>query len=366
VRSSTRARAIGCTLSTMLLATSVAPPRASAQSLSHVSVDSVGAIDLFKGGGTTGNPDASVDISSVIRIGKGWSFHVRPWFFKSSAAGSTWSKEIYQAAVRYEQTGAVSLRVDAGYIASPIGLGMLDMRADINPTIQPHLSYFIPLMPFDRSAPGTKAIAASYPLGANLTASTTRWDARAALVSSAPTREFALNNDSGNPAHTPVFIAGGGVTPVAGLRLGVSGASGRYATDGELKNGNGDGRDLRMWTTEAEYAVGYTKMAAEFTRERFRHGVIVDTASTWFVQAIRTLSPRWFTAARHETISAPPMVFLGPGAPRLTYRNTEGSVGYRLAPELTLRGSVTAVRWYTAPASDRRVGVQVVWSRRWW
>lgn len=121
-------------------------------------------------------------------------------------------RELYQAAVRYERHAALSYRIDAGYIASPLGLGMLDMRADVNPTIQPHLSYFVPLLPFDTGAPMVGAIAASYPLGITTTASTARWDARAAVVNSAPTRRSAFNATRGNPDATPVLIAGGGVT----------------------------------------------------------------------------------------------------------------------------------------------------------
>jgi hypothetical protein len=336
------------------------------QSLSRISVDSVGAIDLFKGDGTTGNPDASIDISSVIRIGRGWSAHIRPWLFKSSAQGSTWTRELYQAAVRYERAGRASMRLDAGYIASPIGLGMLDMRADVNPTILPHLSYYMPLLPFDRTAPGVGPIAASYPLGANLTVSTTRWDGRAALVNASPTRRYALNSARGNPDATPVAIVGGGVSPLTGLRLGASFATGRYATASEVSDAIDLERRLTMWTAEGEYAFGYTKLSAEFTRERFDRTVAVATSSTWFVQGVQTLTPRWFVAGRHEAIDAPPMAVAGPGAPRLSFRTAEGAAGYRVTPELTVRVSLAAVRWYTATVADKRVGVQLVWSRRWW
>jgi hypothetical protein len=338
----------------------------SAQSLSRVSVDSVGAVDLFKGDGTTGNPGGSLDISSVVRFGRGWSAHVRPWFFKSSSDGSAWSRELYQAAARYERAGRRSLRLDAGYIASPIGLGMLDMRADVNPTIQPHLSYFMPLLPFDRSAPGVGPITASYPLGANLTVSTPRWDARAALVSAAPTRRFAFNSARGNPDATPVAIAGAGVAPIVGLRLGGSFAAGRYATDAEVSDTDHLTRQLRMWTAEAEYAFGYTRLSAEFTREQFDRTVATAQSSTWFVQGTHALTPRWFVAGRHEAIDAPPLAVAGPGAPRLSFRTTEGTAGYRVTRELTLRGSLVAMRWYTASVADKRVGAQLVWSRRWW
>jgi len=341
-----------------------APSVAHAQTLSRVSLDSVGAIDLFGGQGTTGNPDASVDISSVIRLGNGWSAHLRPWFFKSSSDGSTWSRELYQAAVRYERPGETSVRVDAGFIALPIGLGMLDMRADINPLVQPHLSYYMPLMAFDRGAPGVGAIAASYPPGSNVTVSTRRWDVRTAVVAAAPTRRYTLNSAKPNPAATPVVITGGGVTPIAGLRIGGSFAAGRYATAGELTNPAGPARRLTMWTAEGDYAFGYTKLSAEFTREQFDHGAARDTSSTWYLQGMQTLTPRWFAAARHEAISAPPFPVLGPN--RLSFRTTEAAIGYRLTPELTLRGSFVSMRWYTAKEFDQRVGAQLVWSRRWW
>ena len=55
--------------------------------------------------------------------------------------GPNWDKEIYQAAIQYERSGHVSTRVDVGYIVSPIGLGMMDTRPGVNPTIAPHLSY---------------------------------------------------------------------------------------------------------------------------------------------------------------------------------------------------------------------------------
>jgi hypothetical protein len=339
---------------------------AGAQELSRISLDSVSAVDLFRGEGTTGNPGASVDISSVVRIGGGWSAHVRPWFFKSSANGSRWSKEIYQAAVRYERNGTVSMRLDAGFIASPIGLGMLDMRADINPTIQPHLSYFMPLLPFDRNAPGVRPIAASYPLGGLATFSTTKFDVRTAIVSSAPNRRYAVNASSGNPDHTPVVVAGGGVTAITGLRLGTSFASGRYATDREVSDPSGAARRLKMWTAEAEYAFGYTRLSAEFTRESFERGAAADWSATWFVQGVHTLSPRWFLAGRHETVDAPPMAARGAGAPRLTIRTSEGTLALRITPELLVRSSVTTVRFYTADQADLRVGAQLVWARRWW
>jgi hypothetical protein len=332
--------------------------------LSRVSLDSVGMIDLFAGDATNGRPDASLDISSVVRLSDRWALHIRPWFFKSASADA-WNQEIYQAAVRYEQGGRIGLRVDAGYIPSPIGLGMLDMRADINPTIQPHLSYFVPLMPFDRGAPMMRSIASSYPLGALATMSTDRWDARAAVVTSAPTRRFVLGAAQ-NPRATPVAIVGGGVTPIPGLRLGASTAHGQYATADELSAAVAGDRMLTMWTVEGEYAFGYTKIAGEVTRERFDRGSAQDRAGSWYVQGTHTLSPRWYMSGRYEAIDAPAPFYAPPGSPRLSFRTAEATAAFRMTRELTLRTSVTASRGYAASETDQRVGAQMVWSRRWW
>jgi hypothetical protein len=354
--------ALRCRLSLLMLLAAVP---ASAQPRARVSLDSVTAVDFFKGQGDTERPDTSVDIGLSIRLSDGWLAYVRPWFFQS-AQGSDWDKEIYQAAVQYQRAGRVATRVDLGYIASPIGLGMLDMRADINPTIRPHLSYFVPLMPFDRGTPSVGPIASSYPLGAQVSVSGARWDARAALVNSTPTRKFALNADTPNPRGTPAVIAGGGFTPRPGLRVGLAAATGHYATAQEVSSVVAGDRTLTMWSIEGEYAVGYTKFAAEWTRERFAAGASRDTAATWFLQGTQTLSPRWFVAARHEGTSAPPFGGAATRGPRLTFKTVEAAVGFRVSPELTVRGSLFASKFYTRAEYDQQAGVSLVWSRRWW
>ena len=339
--------------------------RASAQEPTRLSLESIAGIDLFKGTGSNDRPNASLDINVVVRLHDGWLVHVRPWFFKSAQADA-WNKEIYQAAVQYQRAGRVATRVDAGYIASPIGLGMMDMRGDANPTIRPHLSYFVPLMPFDGRAPKVGPISASYPLGGQLTMSTERWDARVALLGSAPVRRFALHASAPNPRPTPVLVAGGGITPRFGLRLGAAVAAGNYATSEEVADPAAADRHLTMWSLEGEYAWRYSKASAEVTRESFDRGVSNDTAYTWFLQGVQTLSPRWFAAARYEGISAPPFGGRITSGPRLAYKTVEASAGFRLSPEFTLRGGWFANKWYTAPGYDHQGGVSVVWSRRWW
>ena len=92
-----------------------------------------------------------IDVTAVARFGHGWLAYVRPWFIQ--ARTTEWEKEIYQAAVQYTKPGPVSLRLDLGYLDSPIGLGTSDIRPSTNPTIGPHFSFFIPMLPFDPGAP---------------------------------------------------------------------------------------------------------------------------------------------------------------------------------------------------------------------
>jgi len=349
----------------VLLAAAVAPIPAAAQTRARVSVDSVAAIDLFQGQGAASRPDTSLDIGLAIRLSDGWMAYVRPWFFQSSQ-GTDWQTEIYQAALQYSRGGRIATRVDAGYIASPIGLGMLDMRADVNPTIRPHLSYFVPLMPFDSGAPRVGPIASTYPFGAQLSLSTSRWDARMAVVASAPTRMYALHASTPNPRATPVLVAGGGVTPRPGLRLGAAVSAGSYAPANERIAGAAVNRRLAMWTLEGEYAFGHTKVSGEVTHERFVAGGLRNTSATWFIQGTQTLSPRWFVAARNEGISAPPFGGEVMLRPRLAYKYTEATVGYRLSPELTVRGGFFAAKSYTRTDYDQQAGLSLVWSRRWW
>ena len=229
----------------MIVVVSGAP--ASAQSPARFTVDSVISVDAFRGENVNDRPQMIVDVSAGLRVGDRWQVVFRPWFrlprpTSPTAPAVPWDKQIWQAGVRYERPGPVAMRVDAGYMTSPIGLGLLDNRANLNPTIGTHLTYVIPMLPFDPTVPRVSTVSSSYPLGTQLTLSTDRWDARAALINSAPSRNYALGAPT-KPKQTPVFEAGAGVTPTIGLRLGGSFAHGLYATTTEGTRPAPDGHD---------------------------------------------------------------------------------------------------------------------------
>jgi hypothetical protein len=356
------------TVWTLFIVLGLAAP-AHAQTPARFSLDSALGIDLFRGQNTVDDPNIVVDVTAVVRVGERWLLYVRPWFREPRLPNigdpDNWDKEIYQAAIQYERSGPISARIDAGYIVSPIGLGMMDTRPGVNPTISPHVSYLAAMPVFDPRAPRVNAIAGTYPLGSQLTLSTERWDMRVAVVSSSPTRSYVINAD-GNPRATPVMIAGGGVTPRVGLRIGTAFATGAYALSEELTVPEPGDRQFRMANVEAEYAFGYTKLAGEFTMTSFEAAAATELARAWFLQGIHTLTPRWFVAARQEGVSAPPLrsgIVVGR---RRQFHMNEATVGYRLTRDFTLRSSFMNRKAYTRSTWDQQLGVSLVWTRRWW
>ena len=122
----------GAVLLMAAMSAAVALP-ASAQSPERFTFDTTVEADVFRGGTAVDRPNIVVDIGAVVRIGAGWTAFVRPWFRQPRTP--SWDKQIYQASLQYEHAGPLSTRVDLGYIASPIGLGMMDSRPGIDPTI---------------------------------------------------------------------------------------------------------------------------------------------------------------------------------------------------------------------------------------
>lgn len=346
----------------LVLAVLAAATPAAAQTSDRWTLDSAIGVSKWDGQGAAARPDVVIDFTAAARIGNGWSAYVRPWFRKSSSSPYEFAKEIYQAALQHERIGAVSTRFELGYILSPIGLGMMDMRPDTNPTIAPHLSYLIPMPPFERGAPSSMPIASSYPFGAQITATMRRIDVHAAALTSPPNRMFVFGAAQPNPTTRPVVIVGGGITPRTGLRIGAGYADSTYARASEITAAARGDRRSRLMTLEGDLAVNYTRITGEVAVNRLDTSAGQVNATSWFVQGQQTLTARWFAAGRIEGANAPPSV-IGISEPRL--RVTEATVGYRLSPEFTLRGAYSTRRTYFSPITNQQAGMSIVWARRW-
>jgi hypothetical protein len=340
----------------------------------RVGLDTTAAIDFFRGDNVSDRPQIIVDITGTVRIADGWQVYVRPWFRLPrpgvvagvEAAPPPWDAQIYQASLRYEHSGPISTRVDVGYMPSPIGLGVFDVNPRQNPTIAGHSSYFGPMLPFDTGSARVPAIASTYPLAGVVTLSTNQWDARAALVNSSPVR-ISVPGVTANPDSTPVFEAGAGVTPVIGLRLGMSFAHGVYLTSDELAPSLPPGnRTMTLAGFEGEYAVRYTKISGEVIHDTFTTPTGNVGATEWFIQATQTLTPRWYVAGRHEGTSAPVVgtgVIFG-AQPHLLAN--ELTAAFRINRDVLIKASYYARQPYGRFDWDQQAAVQAVFQRRWW
>jgi len=344
---------------------------ARAQEAERFTADSVMSLDVYGGENVSNLPQIVIDASVGVRVGDHWQAFFRPWFRKArpttpNGDAPPWDAEIYQAGVRYERPGAIATRVDLGYIVSPIGLGMLDTRANLNPTIAGHVSYFVPMPSFESTGPRASVITATYPLGAVATVSALHWDARAAVVNSSPTRAYTLGN-SANPRQALNVVAGAGVTPIVGLRLGVSAAHGPYATADDITGGApAEAREATLAGVEGEYSFAYTAIRGEWMRTSFETTAADAVAYEWFIQGLQTLSPRWFAAARHEGTSPPQTGPAATAALRTTLKVVEATIGYRVTPGIALRASYYTRRFYGAASWDQQFAASIVWARRWW
>ena len=286
---------------------------AAAQETARFALDSVLSVDAFGGENVSNRPQIIIDVSAGVRLSDHVQVHIRPWFRlpRPNAPGAPvpdWSKELYQAGIRYERPGnqgGLATRVDFGYNVSPIGLGIIDTRPSLNPTIAPHISYLSAMPAFDLSVPRVSAISQTYPLGAQVAVSSAHWDARTAVINAAPTRNYAVGRPT-NPRQAPAYVAGAGVTPFTGLRLGISLAHGQYATADEVD---------RIGPIES---VGYdrrrrrricVRLHQDERRDRAQPLRAISSArrsrTNGSCRGCRPLTPRWFVAARHESTLAP-------------------------------------------------------------
>lgn len=351
-----------------------APAMAQQAEPARASGETVASVSMFS---SWSQPALIVDSVANLRLGSGTVALVRPWIWRRQ--DGSWTAEWYQLQVRYQSSTALPFRVDAGVIASPLGIGTLEMRPDLNPTVSPPFYYYIPLPRFDTTFDGVQMMSGGYPLGAIVSTSGERWDLRGGLTTATPSRARSELKSGQEPA-MPQVVLGGGVTPMAGLRIGAGFAHGRYRESRPTPLPAGAGYDgspagaivppplvpaahATVTNVEAEYAFAHTRMRGEWIWNRFETTASPVRARAFFVEGTQTLTPRLFAALRLTSVDAP----LAPGAPKARARASVGEVvaGYRLTPEFTLRAGYYTDRFYFANAWDRQMCVSIVWAQRW-
>jgi hypothetical protein len=255
------------------------------------------------------------------------------------------------------------VRVDAGIITSPLGLGTLELRADLSPAIKTPFYYYMPLPSFEPRYDGVQLMSGGYPLGAIVSTSGDRWDARAGVTDSTPARSRNVFAE-GRPSAMRQFVAGGGVTPMPGLRVGAGFAHGAYRTDANATSSSSStGADATVLNVEAEYAIGHTRLSGEWVRSRFEAPSGPAVARGYYVQAVRTFTPRLFGVVRVVSASSP--VYRTIGRVRRTMTTAEATAGYRLGREFTVRVGYYGSQRFGASDRSHTGIVSLVWARRW-
>ncbi len=310
---------------------------------------------------TVGVYSTGVIMDAVVSadLGRGFEAIVRPYVQR--LASGEWNRQVWVAALRYQRSGPIGLRVDAGLIPSPVGLANLTLRPHQNPTISQPASLFTGLPSIDVRAPRTTLLGAVYPYGGQITVSSAKWDARAAIMDTSPLRTRRVFAQT-NPPRFANLVVGGGVTPIVGLRVGASVTRGGWQRAGETPVATAD-RDATLVAVESEFSFAYTKLSGEWIRNTIETSGGERVASGWFVQGQQTLAPRWFVAGRVERMTSP--LALGPLTREQDLAGVEEVLGFRVTPEVTLRIGHRARRGFGRANYNHLAAVSVVWWRRW-
>jgi hypothetical protein len=338
--------------------------QASAQGLQpgRIAIEAVAAISTSSA--AADDPFVFLDLANTIRVNPKLDVIVRP--YARRLPGGDWDALLYQAQIRYQP--AERVRLDAGIISSPLGLGTFELRQDLNPLVGSPFYYFSPLPAFERPSDRVQLFSGGYPLGAILSVSGSWWDARTGITDGTPARyrKIFANN---NPAAAAQFIAGAGITPVSGLRVGTGFAHGPYRrSDDQDYYGVPDywaltDADATVFNVEAEYAFAYTRLSGEWVRDSFENDGSPAVSRGFYVQGVQTLTPRLFTAARFTRVSAP--ILVTTTLVRSTRKALELSGGYRITPQFTIKAGYEGGQRFNVTDWTNAAVVSVVWSQRW-
>lgn len=357
-----RAGAAALAVSLLALAGSAAAQTA------PVTLDVVAAVDGVYGSTPRREPTALLDLFAAVRLADGLDLLARPVISRRAFDGS-WQKQLYQLGVRYERAAAgprgLGLRVEAGQMPSPIGIAMLENRADLNPVVSQHSAYYLALPRVSPEIPRSFLIAGAYPFGAQATVSARRWDVRVAAIDSSPVRGRSFFG-ANKPPRLLNVVAGAGVTPRMGLRLGAALARGAYASVNEMADGSRGDRDATMMQLEGEWSFGYTRIVGEWVHSVLETSRADASTQGYWVEATQTIAPRLFVAGRADSQYFDYQPPQSDAFARQDYKRYEAIAGLRLTPDFTLRGGYMVRKGYVVSHWDDQLIASVVWQHRIW
>ncbi len=243
------------------------------------------------------------------------------------------------------------------------GLSLLENRPDKNPVVSPHSTLYLPIPRYEAGTPSTNLLAAAYPLGAKVSVSGAKWDARAAVIDSSPVRGRPFFGDNKPPRMANV-VAGFGVTPYIGLRFGVAVAAGDYAAEEEVRDKSRGDRRATLAQVEGEWAFRYTRIAGEFLWTGRELATSDSKVNGGWIEITQTVHPRVFLATRYDDQWTDWTSVPDNADRHETYRRVETCVGFRFMPELTLRASYMTRKGYVVGFWDDQFLASIVFAKK--
>ena len=236
------------------------------------------------------------------------------------------------------------LAVQAGRILSPMGGFGPRRLSPVNPLI-------------DR--PDTYPPA--YPWGGEVSGASPRFDYRVAVVSLPVGDERYLPT----PGHTPRLVAGAGVTPFIGARLGVSYTRGPYLGPDVPLPGGVDWRDFGQWVfgIDGRLSRGYADLHGEVLFSSYDVPISGQAlkGTAYYVELKYTWHPRLYTAVRLQRNRYP---FIRPRTATVwtevvtAFNAGDVGVGVRLSRNALLKVSYQQDDWETQ-LDGKALAVQV-------
>jgi hypothetical protein len=329
---------------------------------SRLALDVVAAADGDSGSEVTRKPTMWLDAFAAVRLTDGLELRTRPVVFRRSFDGE-WRAQFYELAVRYERPGPVGWRFELGQFSSPVGLSILENRPNLNPVVSPHSTLYLPIPRIEPGTPTTYLLAASYPLGARVTVSGLKWDARASVTDSSPIRGRPLFGDDPPPRLANVMV-GGGFTPYIGLRFGGAVAYGPYAAATEVRDPSRGDRMAALVQLEGEWSFRHTRLAGEWLWTRRELAQTDARVDGGWMEATQTMGPRLFAAVRYDEQRTRWKVTPAEAERELPYRRVETALGFRVTRDLTLRGSYMTRNGYVVGFWDDQVLASIVFAKK--